>query len=513
MNLIKKLLILIVMINPVLIYASGGEEHGHSNIVFPTPLESYNDSSLGGISEILGHRIEVSPFNLAASLIFLLAIIHTFLTPSIRNLSHKLKHHHAERLKNKEPGLIEYLGDIVDEVSFFGEFTHFLGEVEAVFGIWVLVLMGAITYFFNWSTVLYYMSNGVNFTEPMFVVVIMTLASTRPIVILAENALRQIAKIGKGSPAAWWMTILIVGPMLGSFITEPGAMTISAMLLANQFYKHEPSSKFAYATIGLLFVNVSVGGVFTHFAAPPVLMVAGKWGWGMEHMILHYGWKAASGIIISTLLYYLIFRNEFKKLKNTEEVPENACPVNWEDRKEPIPVSVTLTHVFFLAWTVFNAHNPVLFVGGFLFYLGFAQSTQHHQNRLNLRSPLLVGFFLAGLVIHGGVQAWWIAPILGSLDEFQLLLGATFLTSFNDNAAITYLSSLVPTFTVGMKYAVVAGAVAGGGMTVIANAPNPAGQSILQKYFANGVAPLWLAVAATVPTLIMVAVFWLLPSL
>ena len=74
-------------------------------------------------------------------------------------------------------------------------------------------------------------------------------------------------------------------------------------------------------------------------------------------------------------------------------------------------------------------------------------------------------------------------------------------------AAITYLSTLVPGFTDSLKYAVVAGAVTGGGLTVIANAPNPAGQSILKIFFKNGVSPLGLLLGALIPTFIMFAVF------
>ena len=153
---------------------------------------------------------------------------------------------------------------------------------------------------------------------------------------------------------------------------------------------------------------------------------------------------------------------------------------------------------------------PSLFIAGFLCFLGFVESTAHHQNRTNLKPALLVGFFLAGLVIHGGLQKWWIAPILGSLSEVPLMVGATVLTAFNDNAAITYLAALVPDLTDSMKYAVVAGAVTGGGLTVIANAPNPAGLSILQKFFSNGFSPLGLLLGALIPTIIMGFLFMLL---
>jgi hypothetical protein len=163
-----------------------------------------------------------------------------------------------------------------------------------------------------------------------------------------------------------------------------------------------------------------------------------------------------------------------------------------------------------MVWTILNAHHPALFVPGLLFYLAFAQVTSPYQNNVDLRSPLLVGFFLGGLLIHGGVQGWWIEPVLGSLAEIPLMLAATIMTSFNDNAAITYLATLIPGITDSMKYAVVAGAVAGGGLTVIANAPNPAGQAILKGFFENGVSPARLFLAAVGPTTIVWLIFLLI---
>jgi Na+/H+ antiporter NhaD/arsenite permease-like protein len=137
--------------------------------------------------------------------------------------------------------------------------------------------------------------------------------------------------------------------------------------------------------------------------------------------------------------------------------------------------------------------------------------TATHQNKVELKGPIMVGFFLGGLIIHGGLQAWWIAPVLGSLAELPLMLTATVLTAFNDNAAITYLATLVPNLAEASKYAVVAGAVTGGGLTVIANAPNPAGQSILGRFFEHGVNPLKLLIAALIPTIIMGICFMVLP--
>jgi hypothetical protein len=156
-----------------------------------------------------------------------------------------------------------------------------------------------------------------------------------------------------------------------------------------------------------------------------------------------------------------------------------------EERETPIPIWVTAAHLLFLGLSVLCAHYTIYLVLTLLFFIAFVEVTEDFQRNFALRTPMLVGFFLAGLVIHGGLQQWWIAPLLGSLKETPLFLGALGLTAFNDNAAITYLCTLVPSLTDGMKYAAVAGAVAGGGLTVIANAPNPAGQSILQKAFSR----------------------------
>lgn len=482
-------------------------EAPHSSAL-PVPLETYRDTPQAGLFDILHSRVHAVPFNLVATLIFFLAICHTFLTAKFLHWAHLAEERHSDRLAQKPVvGSDSDDEETPAEVSFKGQVLHFLGEVEAVFGIWVLVLIGAITYSFGWHAVLDYIGHEVRFTEPMFVVVIMAIAGTRPVLRFAEACLRAVAAFGRGSVGAWWLAILIVAPLLGSFITEPAAMTIGALLLARQFYALKPSPRLAYATLGLLFVNVSVGGTLTHFAAPPVLMVAEPWHWTTGFMFLHFGWKAALGIVGATALYYFVFRGELGDL----ETKRHSTPPSTGPRNDaPVPPWITVVQLSFMAFTVMVAHYPPLFIGGFLFFLAFSQATAHHQGPLELRSPLLVGFFLAGLVVHGGLQNWWIEPVLKRLDELPLFFAATFLTAFNDNAAITYLATLVPGFTDSLKHMVVAGAVTGGGLTVIANAPNPAGQSILQRYFPDGISPLGLAAGALAPTAIMAACFLLL---
>lgn len=475
-----------------------------SAVAFPRPLADYVATDTPGLWGTLIARTQAEPFNLVATVIFLLAIVHTFLTARFRRWAHEAEERHATALQNRPKPVTPR--DDADggprEVSFKGQMLHLLGEVEAVFGIWAVVLGVAITYAKGWGTARDYIGHHVNFTEAMFVVVIMAMASARPVLRFAEQCLRAVARVGGESTAAWWLSILIVAPVLGSFVTEPAAMTIGALLLARQFYALKPSPRFCYATLGLLFVNVSVGGTLTHFAAPPVLMVAAPWQWGTAYMFTHFGWRALIGIVLATGLYYVVFRREFVRLDALR-----ARGGVESGRGPAVPAWITGVQLAFMAFTVFVAHYPPLFVGAFLFFLAFARATAHHQRRLDLRPSLLVGFFLAGLVIHGGLQGWWIEPVLKRLGETPLFIGATMLTAFNDNAAITYLATLVPGFTDAFKHAVVAGAVTGGGLTVIANAPNPAGQSILQRFFPDGVSPMWLAVAAAVPTVLMAVCF------
>ncbi len=481
----------------------------------PTPLDAYPDPTGKPLWDVIVERVQQDPLNLVATLLFFAAIVHTFCAGTFRRWAHRTEHHHSERMKAQRAHAEAAGRPFKDEVSFRAVVLEFLGEVEAIFGLWVIPLAIAIVAMRGLPAAEHYLNFTVAYTEPMFVVIIMTMAATRPVMKLAEQLMSLFARIGGRTPAAWWFSILLIGPILGSFVTEPAAMTIAALLLAQKFFELNPSPRLKYATLGLLFVNISVGGTLTHFAAPPVLMVQKAWGWDIGFMFSHYGWKAIAGILLANVLYYAVFRRELSGLAQHRARPVkiegHGGRTPWVNQDWPIPVWVTAVHVLFMAWTVYMAHYPVLFVGGFLFFLAFVTATWHHQDDVKLKPALLVGFFLAGLVVHGNLQQWWIAPVLSRLEVLPLMLGATVLTAFNDNAAITYLASLVPGFTPEMRYAVVAGAVTGGGLTVIANAPNPAGQSILRRFFDGGVSPLYLAMGALVPTVILGVAFMLLP--
>lgn len=466
-------------------------EVDHSPVLKPIlDAEFYNDEQSSVWSQ-LTHRALVQPFNLISFVIFVCAISHIFLAhkfsliaEKIRDRNIRLKKHHVD--------------------TFSVEFMHFMGEIEVVFGLWVIPLMIAMSYFYSWSAAIHYL-NGIDYTEPLFVLVIMTLAATKPITQLTENIIRSIASLGGGSVKAWWLTILILTPLLGSFITEPAAMTIAAILLGRQFYSYNPTSKFSYATLGLLFTNVSVGGVLTNFAAPPVLLVVQAWEWNTWFMLTTFGVKAIVGIFIATSFYYFVFRKEFAALETRRAERGNR---GVDEEREAIPFGVSFIHVMFLAWIVVHLHFPVIFVGTFLLFLGFYRATKPYQGALELKTPTLVAFFLAGLIVHGNLQGWWVSPLLANTTEEVLMVLSVVLTAFNDNAEVTFLATLIPDFADSMKYSVVAGAVAGGGLTVIANAPNLAGQSILSRYFHHGISALYLFFGALIPTLILIACFY-----
>lgn len=412
-----------------------------------------------------------------ATVLFALAVLHTFAVKRFAHWAHKYPK-----------------GSIQENL------LHFLAEAEVVFGLWAAALFaGIIALKGSVHDAVEYIES-LNYTEPKFVLVVMVVAATRPVVKLAEGLISGIARLLPMKEAmAFYVTALIVGPLLGSFITEPAAMTLLALVLKRRYFDQGITTKLAYATLGLLFVNVSIGGTLTHFAAPPVLMVASKWGWDTPFMLTHFGWRAALSCVTATVIVSFMFRKELAQL----QVVEN--------RSGAVPVWLTLLHLGFLAAVVGFAHHPDVFFGVFMLFLGLVTATREYQDQLKLKEGLLVGFFLAGLVTLGSLQAYWLKPLISSLDGAMLFFGATGLTAITDNAALTYLGSLVEGISDELKYALVAGAVTGGGLTVIANAPNPAGVGILQtaKVFAGeGISPIGLLTGALLPTAVAMVYFW-----
>jgi hypothetical protein len=406
--------------------------------------------------------------------LFALAVLHTFSTKFFDHLSH---------VKPAHAGIF-----------------HLLGEVEVVFGFWAMVLMVCMFAIEGRDEAVHYL-DGRNFTEPLFVFAIMVAAASKPILQLAGLLTRGLTRLVP-LPGAMGMVlvILVFVPLLGSFITEPAAMTLAALLLRDSLFKQGVSEKLKYGVLGVLFVNVSIGGTLTPYAAPPVLMVASAWGWDLGFMLSNFGWKAALAVGLNTLGLVVLFAREFARLS-----PPSGSPAPMP------PLLITLVHLAFLAGIVAFSHHAAVFLALLLFFLGFMQAYERHQSPPILREGLMVAFFLAGLVVLGGQQQWWLEPVLTSMSSNAIYYGATALTAVTDNAALTYLGSLVPGLSPEFKYALVAGAVTGGGLTLIANAPNPAGAAILKDGFSDqSINALALFLAAAGPTLVAMACLKLL---
>lgn len=422
-----------------------------------------------------------------SSIIFFVAVIHTFLVSKFKMIAHRYA-------KN----------------SITYNIWHLLSEVEIVFGFWSFVFIALFALISGTKPTISYLES-LNFSEPAFVFVIMCMSATRPIILFAEKMIVNASKLLPFSERlSFYISALIIGPLLGSFITEPAAMTVTAMILLDTIYKEKISLKLKYATISLLFVNVSIGGTLTAYAATPVLMVASKWQWGSLYMLEHFGYKSVLAIIVSTSLYTIFFRKELIGINRKK----NSKKDTYIDKDYFIPGPwKVMVHLCFLFSVVISAHHPIVFIAIFFIFLGFMMITEKYQDKLKIKESLLVSFFLAGLVCLGTMQAWWLKPLLSMMGDLVLFFGSTALTSVADNAALTYLGSLVD-LSDSSKYALVAGAVAGGGLTVIANAPNPAGFAILGECFGKeGIKPFRLFLWALVPTLIAILCLLILPTL
>lgn len=410
--------------------------------------------------------------NLAA-LIFALAVVHTFAAKGFERLAHRSRRH---------AGLL-----------------HLLGEVEVVFGLWATVLIVVMALTVGGNAAIEYAESR-HYTEPLFVFVIMVVAASRPILELVRAA---VAGLARRMPldttlAEIWLGLALV-PLLGSLITEPAAMTLAALILAPKLFRGEIAERYKYAALGVLFVNISIGGTLTSYAAPPVLMVAATWGWDSSFMLQTFGWRAALAVLINATVLCWWLGSRLPAQPATSDMPET-----------PVPALVSAVHLLFLAAIVGFAHHPVIFLGLFLLFLGYTQAYARHQSPLILKEGLLVGFFLAGLVVIGGMQQWWLQPLVSSLSPTALFFGALGLTAITDNAALTYLGSLIEGLSDAAKYMLMAGAVAGGGLTVIANAPNPAGVTLLKNGFRHGTVGVGALLLGAIPPTVVAAVLFLI---
>jgi hypothetical protein len=413
----------------------------------------------------------LNAIDVVAAILFGLALLHTFAAKFFEKLNDRYPKH---------AGLF-----------------HLLGEVEVVFGFWAGILIATMALFSGSKQAVDYVESR-QYTEPLFVFVVMVIAASRPVLEAVRAAMGNMARVIplRNTLAQVWLGLAAV-PLLGSLITEPAAMTLAALMLAPLAFRKDMPEWSKYGALGVLFVNVSIGGTLTSYAAPPVLMVASTWKWDTAFMISTFGWKAVAAVLINASAMTYLLRSHI-----STDVP------SMEPGKARVPVLVTLIHLLFLAGAVVFAHHPPIFLGLFLFFLGFTQAYERYQSPLILKEGLLVGFFLAGLVVLGGMQQWWLQPIVSSLEPTALFFGALALTAITDNAALTYLGSLINGISDQAKYMLVAGAVAGGGLTVIANAPNPAGVALLRNGFEDdSIGAGGLLLGAFLPTVVAAALF------
>jgi Putative Na+/H+ antiporter len=423
-----------------------------------------------------GNLMSHLSIELIAAVLFAIALVHTFAAKLFERLSHRFPRH---------AGLF-----------------HLLGEVEVVFGFWAIVLVFVIAFIRGGDEALAYAESR-QYTEPLFVFVVMVVAASRPVLQLVLSAVNVAARFFpvRMSLAVAWLGLAAV-PLLGSAITEPAAMTIAALVLAPRIFRPEVPEWVKYLALGVLFVNVSIGGTLTSFAAPPVLMVAATWNWDSAFMLATFGWKATIAVLVNATIAAFVLRNHLQ---------DAPADLNASPEENKVPVALVFVHVAFLVAVVALAHHPVAFLGLFLMFLGFTQAYERYQSPLIIKEALLVAFFLAGLVVLGGMQQWWLQPIVSGMSPKVLFLGAAALTALTDNAALTYLGSLISGISDEAKYSLVAGAVAGGGLTMIANAPNPAGVALLRRGFSDeSIGAGELLVGALIPTLVALAAFYFL---
>ena len=420
--------------------------------------------------------MSAQPVEVVAAGLFTAALFHTFASKQITRLAGRYPRH---------AGLL-----------------HLLGEVEVVFGLWAVVLIVAIAIIAGGGQALEYAESR-SYTEPLFVFVVMVVAGSRPVLQCVRSAVELgLKSLPVPAPVATaWLGLAAV-PLAGSLVTEPAAMTIAALVLAPVVFRSDLPEPPKYLALGVLLVNVSIGGTLTSFAAPPVLMVAATWKWDSAFMMSTFGWKATLAVIINATLATIVLRRHL--------VPVRPPPAD-APLQARVPWPVAALNVALLAAIVALAHRPVGFLVLFLVFLACAQAYRRHHDALLIKEALLVASFLAGLVVLGGLQRWWLQPVVSALEPLELFGAALGLTALTDNAALTYLGSLIAGIPDESKYMLVAGAVAGGGLTVIANAPNPAGVALLRRGFADEcVGAFGLFAAALIPTAVAACAFLLL---
>ncbi len=153
---------------------------------------------------------QASTPEIVAFVIFVIAVLHTFSATIFAKFAETSKHHAG--------------------------FWHLLSEVEVVFGFWAFVLIIALIITTDKTYAINYLESR-NFTEPLFVFVIMVMAASKPVLETVNAVVRFLAKLIpiNRSLSTYFLSLSLI-PLLGSFITEPAAMTLAAMLLKDRYY-------------------------------------------------------------------------------------------------------------------------------------------------------------------------------------------------------------------------------------------------------------------------------------
>ncbi len=432
-----------------------------------------------------------SSLQLGATFLFFCAVFHTFLTPSLAKIYQEYQHKKMvfpERWKR-------YL--------LLGECFRLLSKIELVFIFWAVPLFFLFLWCEGYKVTMGYF-NSRNYLSALFIMVMLILLESKPIEYFSECVFSTIAKIGRQSPKCWWWTLMIAAPLSSFFLKETGAMIIASTLLVKHFYRLFPSTKFGYATMGLLFSNISISGLLSAFSSRALFMILPSVKWGNTMILQHFCWKAVLAILISTSVCYWIFRKEFDSFP--------AVSVSAK-AKERIPKWVICTHIGFVAALMILQSEPLFMGALFVFYLAFQNFTVFYQHSINLAKIAFVGLFFVGLVVFGGLQEWWVLEVMHRMSDFGYLITAYILSISLDNALVNYIVHNLPVATDCYLYLVLSGCMSAGGLTLIANMPNIVGYLILKPSFPSSSFSLgWLFLAALGPSCISVLIFWLLKN-
>lgn len=428
-------------------------------------------------------------------IIFALAIIHAFLTHYFYALHEKYKIK-ANRVSKQQKFYLS-----------LSEICYFFSEIEIVFGFWIIPLVLGLFLFLGVQETLHYLTSR-DYTYALYMAVVVAFVSTRPIIQCAERLLAYISRLGGNSVKTWWWTILTLGPFLDIFLKEPGAMTITSILMAKTCFPFVKSRKFRYGTLALLFLNISLGGLFSPYTSRSLFLVAQLEKWDLAYTLMHFSWKALIVILLNTGLTYFVFRKKFPK--------DSSALLTFleNEKREHIPIWLTIIHLGLFLAIILSSEYPPIFLGVFFIFIGIHKVTHHYQGHeqgpLQLKPAIAVGFFFASLLIHGELQEGWVLKFLSDLNFEGALAISTFLSSIIDNAIVLYFLDQIKPLKDPVLYAIIAGSLSAAALTVMANGPNLIGYTILKKFFGGNISPFQLFLAGLPLTILSLLIFWVL---